>query len=163
MSASLVQTVGDFLVEKNWAFGQDQSTGIYCFKILHRSVLIPCEVGVNDDVHVVLVSTYFLPQVPLRWRKNMLEFVSAANFQLVSGGLEIGKTGYVRYRETLVTQGLTITADFIDAFLIRVLENTVKLRNGVLAVLNGDRAGDALNMINEKNKRNRKKDVCIGK
>jgi hypothetical protein len=147
MPPGLEQQIGDLLVQKNWLFGQDQSTGVYCFRIQYQSTLIPFELSVAGDAQMVIGSAFFLPCVPLRSRKVMLEFVSAVNFQLSTGGLELEKTNYLRYRQAMLLRGLTISADTLDLFVIRVAQESLKLKNAVLAVLHGDLAADALNLI----------------
>jgi hypothetical protein len=81
-------------------------------------VSYPVEIQANDSTKTVTARVFYLPQILSPYRKNLLEFVSAVNFELTMSDLETGNGPYLKYRESFTRTETGINAEFDHAFLL---------------------------------------------
>jgi hypothetical protein len=148
--SGLHQQVGDLLAQNQWAFGIDDTTKIFCFKVRIDDVAYPVEIEAQDESLTLATYLTFLPKVPVGRKQAMLDFMSIANFAATSGGLEMDPNSrYVRYRNGLRLQGIGVTAEFIENFVMRHIRRAMNFKDTIRAILYGYLPGDAMGLVGE--------------
>jgi hypothetical protein len=145
------ELIAELLVATQWGFGVLSANRVFCLRAEYQGTTYPVEIEVIEDsaYPTVTAKVFYLPQITSLSRQNLLEFVSAVNFHLRAGGLQIDDSPYLKFRDSFTLKDVRIDASFLDAFLMRVVRKAAKLQSAVTASLHGDLPGDAINLIQQ--------------
>jgi hypothetical protein len=144
----LIDELSDRLKEKQWLFLAKPDAHAITMNVWAEEQSYPVILLVRADTSVVIGLFLYNRRCAPESLAAMATFVNSANFLLVSGGFEIdSQSGVVRFRDSVDVEGVTLSADFVDAFVRRLAGLGAGYARAVAAVLNGTPVADAVSMV----------------
>lgn len=133
----LTQLIEEFLKKKKWKYFPLEDSNVFLFGITGKSGQFQCVIDLGENEQELALYSICGDRAKTENYDKLLVILNEINYNLLFGNFELDKNdGEIRFRTTMLTNGLELNESFLEEFVLTHLrtmdEQLPMIKAGIL-------------------------------
>lgn len=135
----LTQLIEEFLKKKKWKYTRLQDSNVFLFGITGKNGQFQCVIDLGGNEQELALYSICGDRAKTENYDKLLVILNEINYNLLFGNFELDKNdGEIRFRTTMLTNGLELNESFLEEFILTHLrtmdEQLPRVKAGIILV-----------------------------